>query len=82
MPRPTSFVEKNGSKIFSMTSGLHAGAGVGDLDHHVVAGGDPVLAEGAQPPSAPTLAVRMVSVPPSGMASRAFTARLMTTCSN
>src|SRR5262252_3013621 len=35
------------------------------------------------PPSAtPTLDVRSVSLPPSGMASRALTARLMITCSN
>ena len=45
MPRPISLVEKNGSKIFSITSVAHAGAGVAHLDQHILARRDVALAE-------------------------------------
>ena len=82
MPCPTPFVVKNGSKIFSITSGGHAGAGVGDFEQHVLARLETLLAgiSGFRLPV--TLAVRIESLPPSGMASRALTARFTITCSS
>ena len=38
MPLPTPLVVKNGSKIFAIDFGRHAGAGVGDFDQHIFAG--------------------------------------------
>ena len=59
-----------------------ADAGIGDLDQHIIAGRHDLVRRAGSAPSLATLAVRMVSVPPPGIASRALTARLMMTCSS
>ncbi len=59
-----------------------ADPGIGDLDQHVVAGRHGLGAAPRTASSCATLLVRIVSVPPSVIASRALTARLMMTCSS
>ena len=78
---PTSLVEKNGSKILAITSGV--------MPTPVSSTSISTYSPAATPGRAClrlsrslTLRVRMVRQPPSGMASRALTARLMITLSN
>ena len=82
MPLPVSLVVKNGSKILSMISFGMPVPVSRHLDRHVV--GRAAAACTAAPciRSAVTFAVRTVSLPPFGIASRAFTARFTTTCSS
>ena len=81
VPAPLALVVKNGSKACSATSGgipvpvsLTRSRDVAPL----VGAGDPPATELA---STVTFPVSMVTVPPPGMASRALTARLTSTCS-
>ena len=57
-------------------------AGVADGQHHVPARPPWARCRVAWPASTSALAVSMRSTPPSGMASRAFTQRFITTCSS
>ncbi|MNT57353.1 hypothetical protein D3C72_1947150 [compost metagenome] len=81
MPLPTSLVVKKGSKILSMISGgIPVPLSATSTITMSSAGnsGRPSAAISF----ASTLRVLMVILPPSGMASRALTQRLMSTCSN
>ena len=62
--------------------GGNAGAGVGDVDPARSPPPACPCRRAGRHSSAVTLAVRTVSLPPSGIASRALTARLTITCSN
>ena len=62
--------------------GRDAGAGVGHLDQHIVGRRACPCSCIRAASAASTLAVRTLSLPPFGMASRALTARLTMTCSN
>ena len=77
VPLPISLVVKNGSKMRSRLFGRDAHAGVGHAHAHISAG----LGLGRQGGEMLRRAVRFsaasVSVPPSGMASRALTHRFM-----
>ena len=55
MPLPTSLVVKNGSKIFSITSGGMPVPVSDDLDHHVVGRRHAAARRAAPPPAAGTL---------------------------
>ena len=74
-PLPTSLVVKNGSNTLLQDAGGNAVPGIGHRDHHVIPGGDIAVGAGVVLVEA-TLPVSMVSLPPSGIASRALSARL------
>ena len=78
VPCPAPLVVKNGSKSAGARLGVHADAGVAHGEPDVGAG----LAAGdlARRASVAT-AVSMVRMPPSGIASRAFSERFSSTCS-
>ena len=61
--------------------GGHPDAAVGDDDLHISAGGRSRSGPAGPPPTT-TLDVPIASRPPPGMASRALTARLTSTCSS
>ena len=75
MPWPIGFVVKNGSKARCDHVRRHARARVGDADRHVLARRHVPL-RGRIGVVEMRVAVSMVSLPPSGMASRALIARL------
>ena len=81
MPLPTSLVVKNGSKILAITSGgmPQPVSSTSISTYSPAATPDP---DSFRLSRSLMLRVRMASVPPSGMASRALTARLMITCTN
>ena len=81
MPSPVGLGGEEGLEDARLRLGVHADAGVRDREH--ARSGPARRRSGAHvaPSSRSTLAVSMVSVPPSGMASRALTARFMRTCS-
>ena len=79
VPLPHSLVVKKGSKRWALTSGVipQPVSAIASLTYRP--GGRSGSSPEAAPPS--TFAVSMVTVPPSGIASRAFTTRFMITCS-
>jgi hypothetical protein len=79
VPEPTDFVVKNGSKMRGRTSV----AMPQPLSSTLSSTNSPAWAPGCRAASSDpsvTLRVPRASVPPSGMASRAFTHRFMSTC--
>ena len=77
VPRPGALVVKNGSKIRSRTSGgIPPPVSLTSITSHSVAAGWP----GSRPTSSRRRDRRKRSAPPSGIASRALTARLVNTC--
>ena len=78
VPLPISLVVKNGSKIFWRTSGgMPSPVSVTSIITWSPAG-----MPAGRSPSTGQLAVRIVRLPPPGIASRALTARFTITCSN
>ena len=78
MPFPDSFVVKKGSNIFRWVS-LSMPVPVSEIDSFTSS----PLSEAiplAAPCSVPTEEVSIINLPPSGMASRAFTQRFIITC--
>ena len=73
-------VVKNGSKMRPRVLFVHPDPCVRDAEEHKGANAD--IAGISEPDSPLAGCVEIVSVPPVGMASRAFTAMLMTTCSS
>ena len=73
LPAPKDLVVKKVLKQARQEFGSDAGAGVGDVELHVVAGH---FHQQGQAGETWRVAVAMVRVPPSGMASRALMARL------
>ncbi len=81
MPLPISFVVKNGSKILSFTSGgMPWPESSTSIATYSAAGSAPSSKSAHS--AGVTLRVRRMISPPSGIASRALTMRLTTTCSN
>ena len=82
VPLPISLVVKNGSKIFSISSGgMPWPVSRTSISTWSPAGVPPRPSAEAGPGSV-TFSVRIISLPPSGIASRALTARFTITCSN
>ena len=78
LPLPTSLVVKKGSITFSRCSARNAGAVVGDGQAHEIARGSPA----ARSATACRFSAEMVTVPPSGIASRALMIRLTSASSS
>ena len=82
VPRPRSFVVKNGSKIRRLRLFVHADAAVGDRQHRRTVPDARRRAASAYDSSRTTVAVSIDSRPPCGIASRALTARFIRICSS
>ena len=81
MPLPCSLVVKNGSKMRALRRLVHADAGVADRQHDVRPGRHAEIVTGVGRRRGRRSPVSIVSLPPSGIASRALTTRFMITCS-
>jgi len=80
-PLPPPFVVKNGSKIFSITSGGMP-LPVSETSSSTYSPGLNPCSRNLWLSGSVTFAVRIESLPPSGIASRALTARFTITCSS